>query len=182
MEKLAFEATKLLIDRMAQSLDYVVTDDENIRRKLRSLANDEYDELRHFGIDAVQVLDTGTKKNLNDDYTVGDDIITVYELSTKLMMILNPTRSDYLREIFNENEDVKEKLRRFGYNCKTVLKKTEKRRNRSAIKAQFKPRKFISSTTRNKFKRDSMWVPEVLRSLRAGIHGGVQNIPAVLIS
>ena len=181
LEKLAFTTTKMLIDRMEQGLEYIAADDENIRRKLRSMANDEYDEVRNFGVEAVQVLD-GVKTSLSDDYIVGTDTITVYELSTKLMMVLNPTRSDYLGEIIHDNENVKEKLKKLGYNCKTVLKKSEKRRNKAAIKAQFKPRKFISSTTRNKFKREAMWVPEALRNLRAGIHGGIQNVPAVLIS
>ena len=182
LEKLAFSSTKLLIDRMAQGLEYVVADDENIRRKLRSLAADEYDEIRNFSVDAVQVMNGGAKTSLSDDYTVGNDTITVYELSTKLLLVLNPTRSDYLREIIHEQEDVKEKLRKLGYNCKTVLRKNEKKRDKSKIKAQFKPRRFLSAATRNKFKKEAMWVPEVLRNLRAGIHGGVQNIPAVIIS
>ena len=167
---------------MAHSLEYVVNDDENIKRKLRDLTNDEYDEIRNFGVDTIQVVDGGARASLSDDYTVGNDTITVFELSAKRLMVLNPTRSDYLREIIHEQEDVKEKLRKLGYKCKTVLKRSEKRRSRSAIKAQFKPRRFLSSATRNKFKKESMWVPEVLRSLRAGIHGGVQNFPAVLIS
>ena len=181
LEKLALTTTKLLIDRMAHGLEYVVTEDESIKRKLRDLTNDDYDEVRHFGVDAIQVLDCGGKANLSDDYTVGNDTITVYELSSKLLMVLNPTRSDYLREIIHEQEDVKDKLKKLGYNCKTVLKKNEKRRSRATIKAQFKPRRFLSSATRNKFKREATWAPEVLRNLRAGLHGGVQNVPAVLI-
>ena len=182
LEKLAFTTTKLMIDRMAHGLEYVVTEDENMKRKLRDLTCDDYDEIRHFGVDAIQVLAGGPKASLSDDYTVNNDTISVYELSTKLMMVLNPTRSDYLREIIHEQEDVKDKLRKLGYNCKTVLKRNEKRRSKSTIKVQYKPRKFLSSATRNKFKREAMWVPEVLRSLRAGIHGGIQNLPAVLIS
>ena len=181
LEKLAFTTTKLLIDRMANGLEYIVSDDENIKRRLRNLTNDDYDEIRHFGVDAIQVMDCGAKANLSDDYTVGNDTITVYELSSKLLMVLNPTRSDYLREIIHEQEDVKDKLRKLGYNCKTVLKRNEKRRSRASVKAQFKPRRFLSSATRNKFKREAMWVPEVLRNLRAGIHGGIQNVPAVLL-
>ena len=57
LEKLAFTTTKMLIDRMEQGLEYIAADDENIRRKLRSMANDEYDEVRNFGVEAVQVLD-----------------------------------------------------------------------------------------------------------------------------
>ena len=182
LEKLAISTTKLLMDRMAHGQEYIVAEDENIRRKLRDLASDEYDELRHFGVDAVQVLDSGVKSNYTEDYTVNNDTITVYEMSTKLLMVLNPTRSDYLREIIHEQEDVREKLQKMGYECKTVLKKSERRRNQSNIKAQFKPRRFISSTTRNRFKRDLMWVPEVLRNLQTGFHGGVYNVPAVLIS
>ena len=167
---------------MSHGLEYVVTEDENIKRKLRDLTNDEYDEIRHFGVEAIQVLDGGAKASLADEYTVGNDTITVYELSTKLLMVLNPTRSDYLREIINEQEDVKDKLRKLGYDCKTVLKRNEKRRSRMSIKAQFKPRRFLSSATRNKFKKEATWTPEVLRNLRAGIHGGIQNVPAVIIS
>ena len=166
---------------MAHGLEYVVTEDESIKRKLKDLTNDDYDEIRHFGVDAIQVVQGGARANLSDDYTVSNDTITVYELSSKLLMVLNPTRSDYLREIIHEQEDVKDKLKKLGYNCKTVLKRNEKRRSRTAIKAQFKPRRFLSSATRNRFKKEAMWVPEVLRNLRAGIHGGVQNVPAVLL-
>ena len=182
LEKLTFTTTKLLIDRMAQGLEYIVTEDENIKRKLKDLTNDDYDEIRNFGVEAIQVVAGGPKASLSDDYTVGNDTITVFELSTKLLIVLNPTRSDYLKEIIHEQEDVKDKLRKLGYNCKTVLKRGEKRRSRAAIKVQYKPRRFISSATRNKYKKDAAWVPEVLRSLRAGIHGGLQNVPAVIIT
>ena len=170
------------MDRMAHGQEYIVADDENIKRKLRDLASDEYDEIRHFGVDAVQVLDNGVKTCHAEEYTVNNDTIVVYEMATKLLMVLNPTRSDYLREIIHEQEDVKGKLQRMGYESKTVLKRSEKRRNQSTVKTQFKPRRFISSTTRNKFKRDMMWVPEVLRNLQAGFHGGIYNVPAVLIA
>ena len=169
------------MDRMEHEQSYITTDDDNIKRLLRSLSIDDYDGGRQFMVEAVQVLNGSVRTNYEECYKVDNDEIIVYEMTEKLMLVLNPTRSDYLKEIIHEQEDVKEKLQKMGYQSKTVLKKSDKAKNKTLLKQQFKPRKTMSATTRNRLRRNAVWAPEILRNLRAGAHGGIQNIPAVLI-
>ena len=178
LEKLAISATKVLMERMNGSEEYISIDDSNMLRLIRSVTSND-DGLFVTNIKEVTVKDAEHMRvNFKQDYSFNEREATVYELESKIGIISNPTRSALVDDMMIDSEMVKTKLDRLGYKCSLLVKKNDKTyKGRLSKKARFKPRQNLSVSTKNKAKKNAIWIPDVVRSANSESN----ELPAVLI-
>ena len=178
LEKLAISATKVLVERMNGSEEYISIDDSNMLSLIRSVTSND-DGLFVTNIKEVTVKDAEHMRvNFKQDYSFNEREATVYELESKIGIISNPTRSALVDDMMIDSEMVKTKLDRLGYKCSLLVKKNDKTyKGRLSKKARFKPRQNLSVSTKNKAKKNAIWIPDVVRSANSESN----ELPAVLI-
>ena len=175
--KLAVAGSELLQRRMREENDYVQVDDAGMLKLIRDVTKVNANfvtSIKEVNIHQVDLMST----KFIGEYSHANEMLHMVELESKMMVIVNPTRSAIIDDYTVDADLVKDKLSKMGYESSLLVKRNERTNpNRMSKKARFKPRRNIGQTTKNRYKKDNTWIPDVIRRN----HEGGYELPAVII-
>ena len=175
--KLTIAGTDLLKERMNGGNNYVQTDDAGMLKLVRDVTKTNEIFMTSVKEVVINQIDQMAVK-YDGTYLQGEESIHVIELESKMAVIVNPTRSAIIDDYMVDADAVKEKLEKMGYRSSLLVRRNERANpNRLSKKVRFKPRKNMGRTTRNRYKKENTWVPDVIRRNQ----DGKCELPAVII-
>ena len=175
--KLTIAGTDLLKERLNGGDNYVQTDDAGMLRLIRGITRTNEIFVTSVKEVVINQIDQMAVK-YDGRYLQEGESIHVIELESKMAVIANPTRSAIIDDYMVDADAVKEKLEKMGYKSSLLVKRNERSNsNRLSKKARFKPRKNMGHTTKNRYKKEKAWVPDVIRRSQEG----KRELPAVII-
>ena len=177
LTKLSIAGTELLHERMLGGENYVQAEVNEMLKLIRG-ATKGNDVFLSTIRDIVVCSTDQMAVKFDGSYTFEGETVRAVELEMKLAMIVNPTRSAIIDDYMVDAEAVKDELAKMGYKSSLLVRRNESSmRNRVSKKARFKPRRNVGQATKNRYKKENTWVPDVMRE---SIDGGCE-LPAVII-
>ena len=163
---------------MLGGTDYIVTGDDDVRVMARKLSGKDSTTRRFSGIKEVKVQKLlNSKISFDKIYECNGEAISSVEITLELAVLANPTQSGLVDEILVDQDAMTSRLDKLGYKCQALVKKSQTGIKKTK-KMMFKPRRQLCQRSRNKIRKEKMWVLDTLRSE----HVGPINIPAVTIA
>ena len=178
LEKLTMAATELLQDRLMGGNEYVTAKDDDIMVMLRRLMG----RRSNFGL-MDQIKEIKVRKLLDSrctfehTYVSDGEEINMIESTMELAILINPTCSGVIDDLLVDQDMVAERMNALGYKCQSAAKRSSNRPNKTK-KHLFKPRRHMCQRTKNRIRKNQLWVPDTLRIEQVG----PINVPAVIIS
>ena len=177
LEKLTVTSTKFLVDRMGNGQSYIATGDDIILNAIKRMTN-EIPALEVLGRDITvkkEFTPDGIIESLTRDGLLEHDF-SINEWRCNINIIANPTKSDLVGDVFVNADDVKQKMAKLGFICKTLIKRNINITTAAKLK-RLKPKWRIGNAARCRIRKTMKWTIETIRINESG----GTSIPAVII-